>query len=76
MTYWGRTRRRRRTTAETALDADGIGPSPGASVPVPPYASVTVMVPDMLDPTEEMETLCVRIARDLHEVRGWIQAQH
>lgn len=31
---------------------------------------MTVMVPDMLDPTEEMEGLCVRIARDLHEVRG------
>ncbi len=31
---------------------------------------MTVMVPDMLDPTEEMESLCVRIARDLHEVRG------
>jgi len=30
---------------------------------------MTVMVPDMLDPTEEMHTLCVRIARDLHEVR-------
>lgn len=35
---------------------------------------MTVMVPDMLDPTEEMETLCVRIARDLHEVRGWLEA--
>jgi HAD superfamily hydrolase (TIGR01509 family) len=33
---------------------------------------MTVMVPDMLDPTEEMHTLCVRIARDLHEVRGWL----
>lgn len=33
---------------------------------------MTVMVPDMLDPTDEMETLCVRIARDLHEVRGWL----
>lgn len=33
---------------------------------------MTVMVPDMLDVTEEMETLCVRIARDLHEVRDWI----
>jgi HAD superfamily hydrolase (TIGR01509 family) len=33
---------------------------------------MTVMVPDLLDPTEEMETLCVRIARDLHEVRGWL----
>ncbi len=31
---------------------------------------MTVMVPDMLDPTEEMQTLCIRIARDLHEVRG------
>ncbi|WP_293905835.1 HAD family phosphatase [Phenylobacterium sp.] len=34
---------------------------------------MTVMVPDMLDPTEEMHTLCVRIARDLHEVRGWLE---
>ena len=33
---------------------------------------MTVMVPDMLDPTEEMATLCVRIARDLHEVRSWL----
>lgn len=30
---------------------------------------MTIMVPDMLDPTEEMQSLCVRIARDLHEVR-------
>jgi beta-phosphoglucomutase-like phosphatase (HAD superfamily) len=29
---------------------------------------MTIMVPDLLDPTEEMTTLCVRIARDLHEV--------
>ncbi len=36
---------------------------------------MTVMVPDMLDPTEEMETLCVRIARDLHEVRELLEAQ-
>jgi HAD superfamily hydrolase (TIGR01509 family) len=36
---------------------------------------MTVMVPDMLDPTEEMESLCVRIARDLHEVRAWIERQ-
>ena len=35
---------------------------------------MTVMVPDMLDPTEEMETLCLRIARDLHEVRAWLEA--
>jgi|SRR5436190_7337063 len=30
---------------------------------------MTIMVPDMLDATEEMHTLCIRIARDLHEVR-------
>ena len=36
---------------------------------------MTVMVPDMLDPTEEMRTLCVRIARDLHEVRELLEAQ-
>ena len=31
---------------------------------------MTIMVPDMLDPTEEMTTLTVRIAADLHEVRA------
>jgi HAD superfamily hydrolase (TIGR01509 family) len=36
---------------------------------------MTIMVPDLLDPTEEMQTLCVRIARDLHEVRGLLEAQ-
>ncbi|MCR5874857.1 HAD family phosphatase [Phenylobacterium sp. J426] len=36
---------------------------------------MTIMVPDMLDPTEEMETLCLRIARDLHEVRDLLAAQ-
>jgi len=30
---------------------------------------MTVMVPDLLDPTDEMQSLCVRIAADLHEVR-------
>jgi HAD superfamily hydrolase (TIGR01509 family) len=35
---------------------------------------MTVMVPDMLDPTEEMRTLCVRIASDLHEVRAMLGA--
>src|SRR5665213_447413 len=29
---------------------------------------MTIMVPDLLDPTEEMQALCIRIARDLHEV--------
>ncbi len=36
---------------------------------------MTVMVPDMLDPTEEMHSLCVRIARDLHEVQAMLVAQ-
>jgi HAD superfamily hydrolase (TIGR01509 family) len=36
---------------------------------------MTVMVPDMLDPTEEMETLTVRIATDLHEVAALLAAQ-
>lgn len=36
---------------------------------------MTVMVPDMLDPTEEMHSLCVRIARDLHEVRTMLALQ-
>ena len=36
---------------------------------------MTVMVPDMLDPTEEMQTLTVRIAADLHEVAALLAAQ-
>jgi len=36
---------------------------------------MTIMVPDMLDPTEEMRTLTIRIARDLHEVRELLAAQ-
>jgi HAD superfamily hydrolase (TIGR01509 family) len=36
---------------------------------------MTIMVPDLLDPTEEMHGLCVRIARDLHEVRELVEAQ-
>lgn len=35
---------------------------------------MTIMVPDLLDPTEEMHTLCVRIARDLHEVEALVRA--
>ena len=30
---------------------------------------MTIMVPDLLDPTEEMHGLCVRIADSLHDVR-------
>jgi HAD superfamily hydrolase (TIGR01509 family) len=36
---------------------------------------MTIMVPDLLDPTEEMQTLCVRIAHDLHEVEALLAAQ-
>jgi len=36
---------------------------------------MTIMVPDLLDPTEEMHGLCVRIARDLHEVRELVEGQ-
>ena len=33
---------------------------------------MTVMVPDLLEPTEEMHSLCVRILDSLHEVPGLI----
>jgi HAD superfamily hydrolase (TIGR01509 family) len=36
---------------------------------------MTIMVPDLLHPTEEMHGLCVRIAHDLHEVRELLEAQ-
>lgn len=36
---------------------------------------MTIMVPDMLDATQEMQSLTVRIARDLHEVRELLEAQ-
>ena len=36
---------------------------------------MTIMIPDLLDPDEEMDTLCVRIVRDLHEVRELLEAQ-
>lgn len=35
---------------------------------------MTVMVPDLLEPTQEMQDLCVRIAESLHEVRDLIAA--
>jgi HAD superfamily hydrolase (TIGR01509 family) len=37
---------------------------------------MTIMVPDLLDASEEMESLCVRIAQDLHEVRELLEAQN
>jgi HAD superfamily hydrolase (TIGR01509 family) len=36
---------------------------------------MTIMVPDLLDATEEMQSLCVRIAHDLHEVRELLAGQ-
>lgn len=36
---------------------------------------MTIMVPDMLDPTEEMRGLCLRIATDLHEVHALLKAR-
>lgn len=34
---------------------------------------MTVMVPDLLAATEEMQNLCIRIAANLHEVRAMLQ---
>ena len=36
--------------------------------------TMTVMVPDMLAPTPEIEALCVGVAKDLNEVRDWLEA--
>jgi beta-phosphoglucomutase-like phosphatase (HAD superfamily) len=36
---------------------------------------MTIMVPDLLDPTDEMHALAVHIAEDLHEVRALLEAQ-
>jgi HAD superfamily hydrolase (TIGR01509 family) len=33
---------------------------------------MTVMVPDLLEPTDEVCTLCIVVARDLHQVRGLV----
>ncbi len=35
---------------------------------------MTVMVPDLLEPTEEVCALCVLVARDLHQVRDLVLA--
>jgi HAD superfamily hydrolase (TIGR01509 family) len=35
---------------------------------------MTVMVPDLLEPTDEIRGLCTFVARDLHEVRSLILA--
>lgn len=31
---------------------------------------MTVMVPDLIKPTDEIRAICLHVARDLHEVRG------
>jgi len=36
---------------------------------------MTIMVPDLLDPTDEMHELAVHIAEDLHEVRALLEGQ-
>ena len=36
---------------------------------------MTIMVPDLLDATDEMHALCVRIAANLHEVRELLELQ-
>lgn len=35
---------------------------------------MTIMVPDLIQPTEDIRKLCLRVARDLHEVRELLQA--
>jgi HAD superfamily hydrolase (TIGR01509 family) len=35
---------------------------------------MTVMVPDLLEPTDELSALCVLVARDLHQVRDLVLA--
>ena len=35
---------------------------------------MTIMVPDLLEPTEDICTLCVFVARDLHDVRALVRA--
>ena len=35
---------------------------------------MTVMVPDLLEPTQDLRALCIAVARDLHEVRDLVIA--
>ena len=35
---------------------------------------MTIMVPDLLEPTDEIESLCVHLAHDLHEVEALLRA--
>jgi HAD superfamily hydrolase (TIGR01509 family) len=36
---------------------------------------MTVMVPDLIQPTDDIRSLCIRVARDLHEVRELLRMQ-
>lgn len=36
---------------------------------------MTIMVPDLLEPTKEMHDKCIHISRSLHEVRGLLMAR-
>ncbi|HLI67040.1 MAG TPA: HAD family phosphatase [Caulobacteraceae bacterium] len=38
--------------------------------------AMTIMVPDLLDPTPEMRRLCIAIAESLHDVREALAASH
>jgi len=44
------------------------------SVPLSLSAMMTVMVPDLLEPTDQIRGLCTIVARDLHEVRRLIRS--
>jgi hypothetical protein len=37
---------------------------------------MTIMVPDLLEPTAGIRRLCTFVARDLHEVQSLILATH
>ncbi len=54
-------------TACLALEDSHIGVRSAAA-----SGAMTVMVPDLLEPTEEGRALCVLVARDLHQVRDLV----
>jgi hypothetical protein len=35
---------------------------------------ITIMVPDLIAPTDELRTMCTLVAADLHEVRRLVLA--
>ncbi|KQW71391.1 HAD family hydrolase [Phenylobacterium sp. Root77] len=52
-----------------ALEDSHVGVRSGAAA-----GMMTVMVPDLLEPTADIRALCVVVARDLHEVRDLVAA--